>query len=56
MPLVATVINTEIAHTHESFSYMHLFFRMWDGSTIAFFESPGLPERSASSHPAYDIF
>jgi catechol 2,3-dioxygenase-like lactoylglutathione lyase family enzyme len=56
MPLIATVINTEIAHTHEPFPYMHLFFRMWDGSTIAFFESPGLPEPSPSSHPAYDIF
>ena len=56
MPLIATVINTEIAHTHEPFPYMHLFFRMWDGSTIAFFESPGLPLPAKSSHQAYDIF
>lgn len=56
MPLVATVINTEIAHTHEPFPYMHLFFRMWDGSTIAFFESPGLPLPAAESDPAYGIF
>lgn len=56
MPLVATVINTEIAHTHEPFPYMHLFFRMWDGSTIACFESPGLPPPPPSSHPAYDTF
>jgi catechol-2,3-dioxygenase len=27
-----------------------------DGSTIAFFESPGLPPPAKSSHPAYDIF
>ena len=29
---------------------------MQDGSTIAFFEAPGLPARSEVSHPAYAIF
>lgn len=56
MPLIATVINTEIAVTNEPFPYMHLFFRMWDGSCIAFFESPGLPPPSPPSNAAYSIF
>ena len=56
MPLVASVINTEIANTQEPFPYMHIFFRMWDGSTIAFFESPGLPDPAAESSAAYGIF
>ena len=27
-----------------------------DGSTIAFFEAPGLPKRPKPAHPAYVIF
>ena len=56
MPLVATVINNEVAQTREPYPYLHLFFRMWDGSTLAFFESPGLPEPARASDPAYDVF
>jgi catechol 2,3-dioxygenase-like lactoylglutathione lyase family enzyme len=56
MPLITTVINNEIALTREPYPYLHLFFRMWDGSTIAFFESPGLPPPAKSADPAYDIF
>src|SRR3546814_4532612 len=29
---------------------------MRDGSTIAFFEAPGLPPRSEVTHPAYEVF
>lgn len=56
MELASTVIDDSIPSTGDSFPYFHLFFRMKDGSTIAFFESPGLPPKAESTHPAYDIF
>lgn len=56
MELASTVIDDTIPSTGDPFPYFHIFFRMLDGSTIAFFEAPGLPERSEVSHPAYDIF
>ncbi len=56
MELVSTVIDDAIPSTGDPFPYFHLFFRMADGSTIAFFESPGLPPAAPLSHPAYDIF
>src|SRR5262249_7358905 len=56
MELVSTVIDDRIPSTGDPFPYFHLFFRMQDGSTIAFFESPGVPPRSKVSHPAYEIF
>lgn len=56
MELASTVIDDSIPSTGDAFPYFHIFFRMKDGSTIAFFEAPGLPERPAVSHPAYEIF
>lgn len=56
MELASTVYDDKIPSTGDSFAYFHVFFRMLDGSTIAFFEAPDLPARSAVSHPAYDIF
>lgn len=56
MELGSTVIDDTIPSTGDAFPYFHIFFRMQDGSMIAFFEAPGLPERPAVSHPAYDIF
>lgn len=56
MNLASTVIQDSIPSTGDRFPYFHIFFRMKDGSTIAFFEAPGLPERSDPSHPAYAIF
>lgn len=56
MDLASTVIDDSVPSTGDAFPYFHIFFRMQDGSTIAFFEAPGLPERSDISHPAYDIF
>ena len=52
MELVSTVIDDSIPSTGDPFPYFHLFFRMADGSTIAFFESPGLPP--AAAHSASD--
>lgn len=56
MELVSTIIDDTIPSTGDPFPYFHLFFRMGDGSTIAFFESPGLPPAPPAAHPAYEIF
>lgn len=56
MDLASTVVGNSVPSTGDEFPYFHIFFRMKDGSTIAFFEAPGLPARSAVSHPAYEIF
>jgi len=56
MELASTVMADRLPSTGDPFPYFHLFFRLGDGSTIAFFESPGLPPPAKSSHPAYDIF
>ncbi|MDB5669697.1 MAG: hypothetical protein JWO25_656 [Alphaproteobacteria bacterium] len=56
MQLVSSVIDDAIPSTGDPFPYIHLFFELADGSTIAFFESLDLPPAAASTHPAYEIF
>jgi len=56
MELVLAVMDDQIPSTGDPFPYFHIFFRLGDGSTIAFFEAPGLPPRPQITHPAYDIF
>ena len=56
MELASTVYDDTVPSTGDEFPYFHIFFRMQDGSTIAFFEAPGLPPRPAAAHPAYEIF
>jgi catechol 2,3-dioxygenase-like lactoylglutathione lyase family enzyme len=56
MELVAAVLDDKIPSTGEPIPYFHSFFRMADGSTIAFFEAPELPPPSEDSHPAYATF
>jgi catechol 2,3-dioxygenase-like lactoylglutathione lyase family enzyme len=56
MELASTVIDDRVPSTGDPFPFLHLFFRMRDGSTVAFFESPGLPPAPPSSHAAYDVF
>ena len=56
MELASTVYDDTIPSTGDAFAYFHVFFKMLDGSTIAFFEAPGLPPRPEVTHPAYDIF
>lgn len=56
MELASTVYDDKVPSTGDAFPYFHIFFRMQDGSTIAFFEAPGLPPRPEVSHAAYDIF
>lgn len=56
MELASTVFDDSIPSTGEDIPYFHIFFRMSDGSTIAFFEAPGVPLPSTPSHPAYALF
>lgn len=56
MELASTVFDDSIPSTGEAIPYFHIFFRMQDGSTIAFFEAPGIPLPSSVSHPAYELF
>ena len=56
MELASTVIDDGVPSTGDAIPYFHIFFRMQDGSTLAFFEAPGIPLPSKSSHAAYDIF
>lgn len=56
MELINIVIDDTIPSTGDPWPYIHLFFKFEDDSTIAFFESLGLPKPSKPSHPAYDVF
>ena len=56
MELASTVYDDKVPSTGDDFPYFHIFFRMQDGSTIAFSEVPGLPGRAPAPHPAYDVF
>ena len=56
MELASTIFDDHVPSTGDRFPYFHIFFRMADGSTIAFFECADLPPRAKSSHPAYDVF
>ncbi len=56
MELASTIFDDRVPSTGENFPYFHIFFRMADGSTIAFFECTDLPPAAKSTHPAYDTF
>jgi len=56
MPMVNTVVGDNIPSTGDDFPYFHVFFRLGDGSTLAFFEAPGIPRANPKGHAAYDIF
>src|SRR3984893_19317468 len=56
MELVNAVLDDAIPSTGEPVPYFHSFFRMSDGSTVAFFEAPELPPPPAATHAAYDVF
>jgi catechol 2,3-dioxygenase-like lactoylglutathione lyase family enzyme len=56
MELVNAVLDDAIPSTGEPVPYFHSFFRMADGSTIAFFEAPELPPLERPPHPAYNTF
>jgi catechol 2,3-dioxygenase-like lactoylglutathione lyase family enzyme len=56
MELVNAVLDDAIPSTGEPIPYFHSFFRMADGSTVAFFEAPELPPLEPPPHPAYLTF
>ena len=56
LPMTEFIIDDKVPSTGDAFPYVHLFFELGDGSSLAFFESIGLPEPAKSSHPAYDVF
>lgn len=56
MEIASTIMDDHVPSTGDSFPYFHIFFRMGDGSTMAFFECTELPLPAKSSHPAYDVF
>lgn len=56
MELASTIVDDQVPSTGDAFPYFHIFFRMQDGSTLAFFEAPGLPGPAKSTHRAYDVF
>lgn len=56
MEIGSTVMDIHSPIGGDEIPFFHIFFRMKDGSTLAFFEAPGLPPRSLPSHPAYRIF
>jgi catechol 2,3-dioxygenase-like lactoylglutathione lyase family enzyme len=56
MELASTIFDDHVPSTGDEIPYFHIFFRMGDGSTLAFFEAPGVPAPAKSSHPAYDVF
>lgn len=56
MELASTVLDDSVPSTGDAIPYFHIFFRMGDGSTLAFFEAPGVPPPAKASHPAYDVF
>ena len=49
MELVNAVLDDSIPSTGEPIPYFHSFFRMSDGSTVAFFEAPGAAAARAAA-------
>jgi catechol 2,3-dioxygenase-like lactoylglutathione lyase family enzyme len=56
MPMVTAVMDDHLPSTGDRTPYFHTFFRLGDGSTIAFFESPGLPPAPDAPTPAFKNF
>jgi len=56
MELASTIFDDHVPSTGDAYPYFHVFFRMADGSTIAFFECLDLPAAARPTHPAYGTF
>ncbi len=56
LPLVNAVMDAEVPSTRAPFPYIHVFFRLGSGETLAFFESPDLEERPSLRLPGYEDF
>jgi catechol 2,3-dioxygenase-like lactoylglutathione lyase family enzyme len=56
LPLVNAVIDDHVPSTKEALPFIHSFFRLGTGETIAFFESPTLPPPAPRTHAVYRTF
>ena len=56
LPLVNAVVDDHVPSTKEALPYIHSFFRLGTGETIAFFESPSLPPPAPKTHAVYRTF
>lgn len=56
LPLVNAVVDDHVPSTKEALPYIHTFFRLGTGETIAFFESPSLPPPAPKTHAVYGTF
>jgi catechol 2,3-dioxygenase-like lactoylglutathione lyase family enzyme len=56
MEIASTIMDDQVPSTGDAFPYFHIFFRMGDGSTMAFFECADLPAAAVATHPAYGVF
>jgi len=52
----SALMDSRLPSTGEALPYFHIFFRLPDGSTVAFFECPGVPEREPATHIAHRVF
>jgi catechol 2,3-dioxygenase-like lactoylglutathione lyase family enzyme len=52
----SAVMDSRLPSTGEPLPYFHIFFRLADGSHVAFFECPGIPDREPVPHVAYHVF
>jgi catechol 2,3-dioxygenase-like lactoylglutathione lyase family enzyme len=52
----SAVMDSTLPSTGEKLPYFHIFFRLPDGSTIAFFECPGVPRREPSPYISDRVF
>lgn len=57
MPMIGAVMENRIPSTGEECTYLHIFFSLADGSALAFFEAPGIPELPLfADHPVHQAF
>ena len=56
MPLVAALYEPDNAVTGEPDPYVHLYFELADGSTLAFFDYPGFYTREKAKFESHDPY
>jgi hypothetical protein len=47
----SSIWNPELPSTRQPYPYLHIFFELGDGSTVAFFEIPDVGEEAAPAEP-----
>jgi catechol 2,3-dioxygenase-like lactoylglutathione lyase family enzyme len=51
----SSIWNPELPSTRQPYPYLHIFFELGDGSTVAFFEIPDVGEELAPAEPLRTI-